>query len=237
MLTRTPRSGAEQESKVMTRAKSILAIVAVAAVLGGAGAGVLSSADGGNAREISLPGARTTLAQAVPEQPAPPPVTTAAGPRTSLAQAVSAAEQRTGGRAVKAGVQQKRGNHVYSVRTLSKDKSARVLIDPASGNVVRVDEPGFIARVASVFDRDDQWKEQALITALEASSMPLAGAIAAAEKETGGRAIRAASVDLYGAILFEVSLIKEATALRVHVDSATGKVVTIPIPPTRPDDD
>ena len=222
----------------MTRANLILATLAVAAVLGGAAAVVASSAGSGNAREITaVTAAKVTLAQAVSEQPAPPPGTSPAGPRTSLAQAVSVAEQRTGGRAMKAGLQRKRGTHLYAVRTLSKDKSAKVFLEPASGNVVRMDEPGFIARIAAVFDRDDQWKDQALLAALEASSMTLAGAIAAAEKETGGRAIWAASVDQYGAILFEVRLIKEAALVRVHVDSATGKVTTIPIPPTRPDDD
>jgi uncharacterized membrane protein YkoI len=232
------RGGAEKESKVMTRAKSILATLAVATVLGGAGAVVVSSRDSGNAHQIStVQDTKITLAQAVPEQLAPPPGTTAAGPRTSLAQAVSVAEQQTGGRAINAQISRKRGSHFYVVRTLSKDTSAKVFVDPASGSIVRVDEPGLIARAASVFDRDDQWKEQALLAALEASRMTLAGAITAAEKETGGRAIRAASVDQYGATSFGVSLIREATMLRVHVDSTTGKVVTIPIPPTRTDDD
>jgi uncharacterized membrane protein YkoI len=222
----------------MIRANFILATLAVVAVLGSAGAIAVSSVNSGNARELApVPAAKITLAQVVPEQPAPPPGTTAAGPRTSLGQAVSVAEQRTSGRAVKAGFQRKRGTHLYAVRTLSKDRTAKVLIDPASGNVVRVDEPGFIARVASVFDRDDQWKEQALLAALEASPMTLAGAISAAEKESGGRAIRAASMDRYGAILFEVSLVKEATVLKVHVDPASGKVITIPIPPRGTDDD
>jgi uncharacterized membrane protein YkoI len=134
-------------------------------------------------------------------------------------------------------MQRKRGNYLYAIKTLSKGKSAKVLVDPTSGGIVRVDEPGFIARVTSVFDRDDQWQEQATLAGLEASPMTLAEAIAAAEKETGGRAVRAGSVDHFGAILFDVRLVKEATMLQARVDSATGKVVTLPTQQARSDDD
>jgi uncharacterized membrane protein YkoI len=221
----------------MTRAKSILAALAAAASLVSASA-VIASGESKDAREMSaVLAAKIVVAQAVPEQPAAPPGSTVPGPRTSLAHAIGVAEKQTGGRATNAGMQRKRGNYLYAIKTLSKDKSAKVLVEPASGSVVRVDEPGFIARVTSVFDRDDEWQEQALLAGLEASPMTLAGAIAAAEKETGGRAVRAASADRYGTILFEVRLVKEATMLQVQVDSATGKVVTLPTHATRRDDD
>jgi uncharacterized membrane protein YkoI len=223
----------------MTRAQSILATLAAASALAGAGAvAVVSSGASGNARDMSMASeAKMLVAQAVPEQPAPPPGSTVPGPRTSLAQAIGAAEKQTGGRAEKAGMQRKRGTYLYAIKTLSKDRSSKVFVDPASGSVVRVEEPGLIGRVTSLFDRDDQWQEQALLTGLERSPMTLAGAITAAEKETGGRAVRAASVDQFGAVLFEVRLVKEATMLQARVDSNTGKVVTLPTPATRADDD
>jgi uncharacterized membrane protein YkoI len=230
MKTRPPPAGAEKESKVMIRARAILAALAGAAALGTAGAAVVSSGE----RGIALPDAKMVLAQAGAEQPAAPPSSTVPGPRTSLAQAVGVAEQRTGGRAMRAKMDRERGGYLYEIKTVSKDKSATVLVDPASGNVVRVDEPGLVGRVAAVFDRDDQRKEQTLLAGLEASPMTLAGAIAAAEKETGGRAVRAGSADQYGSILFAVQLIKDAAMLRVHVESATGKVIAIP---NRKDDD
>ena len=222
----------------MIRAKWIFASLAAALVFGSAGAAVVSSVNSGNGREMSaVLKAKFSLAQAVPEQPPAAPATALPAPRTSLAQAVGVAEKQTGGRAATARMQRQRGHYLYAIRTLSRDKSAKVFVDPASGNVVRVDEPGFIAFVESILDRDDRWKEQAMFAGLEASPMSLAGAIAAAEKETGGRAIRARSVDRYGNILFDVRLVKDAGLLRVQVDSATGKVVALPTYRGHHDDD
>src|SRR5213593_3705051 len=106
------------------------------------------------------------------------------GPQTSLAQAVRVAEQQTGGRARKAEMERKQGTYVYEIKTLSKDKSAKVLVDPASGNIVRIVTPGVISSLSHVFDRKDQLKEQAALARLEASPMGLVAAIEAAEKET-----------------------------------------------------
>jgi uncharacterized membrane protein YkoI len=151
-----------------------------------------------------------------------------AQPATSLAQAVRAAEQQTGGRARKAEMERERGAQVYEIKTVSKDGWAKVLIDPASGNVLRVQTPGFIAGVASVFDRDDQRKGEAAFTFLAASSVTLEGAIDLAEKAIGGRAVKAALKSRHGSMVFETSVIKDWTKHRVLVDPATGKVVTSP---------
>jgi uncharacterized membrane protein YkoI len=221
----------------MIRAKSILATLAAGLALSG-GAALVSSGESRNSREMSgVPETKILLAQAAPEQPAAPSGSAAPGPRTSLGQAVGIAEKQTGGRAVSAGMRQEKGSYVYSVKTLAKDKSAKVLVDPASGNVMRVDEPGFIARIASVFDRDDQWQEQVVLAALEASPMTLAGAVAAAEKDTGGRAVRARSTERYGSVLFEVRLLKDGAMLAAQVDAASGKVATLPMDARRNDDD
>src|ERR1043166_3823250 len=150
------------------------------------------------------------------------------GPQTSLAQAVRVAEQQTGGRARKAEMERNRGTYVYEIKTVSKEKSAKVFVDPASGSVVRTVTPGVISSLSHVFDRKDQLKEQAALARLEASPMSLVAAIESAEKETGGRAVEAALASLYGSTLFEVKVVKDLTTHRVVVDSATGKVVAAP---------
>ena len=171
----------------------------------------------------------TLVAPAAAQQPV--------NPQTSLAHAVRVAEQQTGGRARKAEMERESGIYVYEIRTVSKDRSAKVLVDPASGKVLRVDTPGFVSSIASVFDRDDQRKDQSALARLDASSMTLAGAIDAAEKETGGRAVKAAVKSQYGSTLFEVSVVKDWTMHRVVVDPATANVVTVPATGKRKDDD
>ena len=174
----------------------------------------------------ALADATTSIAQAPSQQPP-----------TSLVQAVRVAEKQTGGRARKAEMERERGVDVYEVKTVSKDGSAKVLVDPASGNILRVVTPGFVSSIANVFDRDDQRKDQAAFARLEGLPMTLASAIDAAQKETGGRAVKGALKSQYGSTLFEVSVVKDWTMQKVLVDPATAKVVTLPPQGKRKDDD
>jgi uncharacterized membrane protein YkoI len=171
---------------------------------------------------------RTWLAQAAAQQPVR---------QTSLAQAVRVAEKQTGGRARKAEMELERSVDVYEIKTVSKAGSSKVHIDPASGNVLRVNTPGIVATVAGVLDRDDQREDQAALARLEASSMSLADAIDAAQTATGGRAVKAALKSQYGATLFEVKLVKDLIPQKVMVDPATANVVTVPSQGKRKDDD
>ena len=173
--------------------------------------------------------ARTPHAQtAPPPQTAPEPqAQTALAPQgqTNLAQAVRAAEQRSGGRARKVEMESNKGIEVFEIKTVSKDKSTSVMIDLVSGNVVRVDGPGFLS---SVFDKDDQQEDRADLARLEASPLTLAAAIETAEKETGGRAIEAAMESKYGSTLFAVRVVKDWTMHEVWVDPSTSKVIAVP---------
>ena len=180
---------------------------------------------------VAVADSTTLVAHAAAQQPVRP----MGG--TSLAQAVRVAEKQTGGRARKAEMETERGIDVYEIKTVSKEGSTKVHVDPASGNVVRVNTPGIVAAVAGVFDRDDQREDQAALARLEASSMSLADAIDAAQKETGGRALKAAVKSRYGATLFEVKVVKDLTLQKVMLDPATGKVVTVPSQEKRKDDD
>ena len=195
---------------------------------GGLLAGVTVLAVASGVRDLfAVLEATTSVAYAAPPQQA----------QTSLAQAVRVAEQQTGGRARKVEMERERGSEVYEIETVSKDSSATVLIDSASGNVVRVETPGFLSSIANIFDRDDQRKDHAAFAQLEASSMTLAGAIDAAEKETGGRAVKAALKRQYGSTLFEVRVVKDWIMQKVLVDPATAKVVTVPPRGKHQDDD
>jgi uncharacterized membrane protein YkoI len=57
--------------------------------------------------------------------------------------------------------------------------------------------------------------------------MNLAAAITAAEREIGGRAIKASLKNQHGQPAFEVRMVKDLVKHKVLVDPASGKVVTI----------
>jgi uncharacterized membrane protein YkoI len=144
---------------------------------------------------------------------------------TSLAQAVRIAEQRTSGHARKVEIENERGIDVYEIKTVAKDKGACVYVEIATGRVVRVEGSGFLE---NVFDREDRWEEQAALARLEASSMNLAAAIEAAEKETGARAVEAWMYDQYGSMAFEVGVVKDWVKQQVLIDPATARVIPRP---------
>ena len=69
-------------------------------------------------------------------------------------------------------------------------------------------------------------------TAMLQSKVSLADAITIAEKETGGRAIRAGTDEEDGAVLIKVSVVQSNRIQRVFIDTQTGKIVK-----TRMDED
>lgn len=173
-----------------------------------------------------------TFAQTAPQQKG----TAVQQSPSSLIQAIRVAEQETGGRARKAEMENEDGVAAYEIKTVAKDKSAKVLVDQASGKVVRVDQPGFFDAIANLFDSDDRRKEQAALSQLNASQMTLAAAIAAAERETGGRAVKASLKSQYGQTLFEVRVVRDFIPHKVFVDPASGKVAAIPQRKDKDDD-
>jgi uncharacterized membrane protein YkoI len=122
------------------------------------------------------------------------------------------------------------GAYVYEIKTVSKDKITEVLVDPASGKVVRTDDKGLIARV---FDSEDEDE----LARLTASSTTLAAAIATAEQHTGGKAIEARVDDDDDTMLFKVEVAKDNTVHKVMVDGVTGKVVKVRSAKDEEDDD
>ncbi len=147
-------------------------------------------------------------------------IATVLGAKTSLVQAIDAAERHSGGRAMKIDVEEKNGAFLYEVKTASKDRITEIRVDPASGTVVGTDDEGPIARI---FDREDQDE----LARLAASPTTLAAAIVAAEKETGGTAIEAKADGDDGAMRYKVEVATDNAVRKVTIDGATGKVVKV----------
>jgi uncharacterized membrane protein YkoI len=140
--------------------------------------------------------------------------------RTSAAEAIATAEQRTGGRAMKIDIDGENGAYLYEVTTVSKDTITQVFVDPASGKVMRSEDQGLFARV---FDSEDQDELAKLVS----SSTTLAAAIATAEQQTGGKAIEARVDDEDDTVMFKVKVAKDKVVSKVMIDSATGKIVKV----------
>ena len=96
--------------------------------------------------------AESVLAQ-VESQPSVQPITT-------LEQAVRVAEEATGGTASEAKVKLEDGAYVYKIDTLSTDRSAEVYVDIASGQVLRVDDPGLFETIVNLFDPEGVQKNK-----------------------------------------------------------------------------
>lgn len=190
----------------MIRSKMLPAAMAAVFALGTGGAAFASSGDHEDGREIAA-----VLAA-----------------KTTVAEAIAAAEQHSGGRAMKIDIEKDNGAYLYEIKTVSKDKITEVLVDPASGKVVRTDDEGLIARI---FDSEDQDE----LAKLAASPTTLAAVIATAEQHTGGKAIEARVDDDDDTMLFKVEVAKDNALQKVMVDIATGKVVKVKT--TKDDDD
>lgn len=138
--------------------------------------------------------------------------------KISLAQAVAAAEQHTGGRAIKIEMERGRDGYVYEVKTAFQGKLTTVFVSPADGKVVRVDERGMIEKVLDREDRNE-------IASIVAAPTTLGAAIATAEQQAGGKAVEAAVEHENGTFGFEIEVAKDGDVKRVFIDAASGQVV------------
>lgn len=129
----------------------------------------------------------------------------------SLPQAITTAEQHANGRAVSAGAEEHDSRVLYEVKTVAGSRQVEFQIDPQTGNVVKTEDH---------HDDDDE----DVGTGQPATT--LAGAIAAAEQATGGKAIEAGLDDEDGKALYEVELAAaDGTIRKAYVDAASGKLV------------
>lgn len=182
----------------MFRTRLVPATMAAIIVLGAASAANASSGEKENAGEISA----------------------VLSAKTSISQAIKTAEQKTGGRAMKADLEHEHGNYAYEIKTVTKDKVTNIFVDPASGKITRTDDEGLIAKI---FDEEDQSE----FRKLAAASVTLGTAVTTAEKNTGGRAVEANFENEDGKTRFEVEVAKDKAMHKVVIDAASGKVIKV----------
>ena len=134
------------------------------------------------------------------------------GAHTSPADAIKAAEAKTGGRAVAFGLEDNDGTVAYHVRVAQADGLRRVSVDPATG----------IATAAPAGSGHSVQPE-----AMASSDIPLAAAVSAAEQQAGGRALEARGTIANGQRAYEVQVARADVVNRVTVSAADGRVLLV----------
>jgi uncharacterized membrane protein YkoI len=102
----------------MRRSKIIPAAMAAVIILGSAGVALSANAETETSRQQEI----SAVLKA----------------KTSLAQAIAAAEQETGGKAVETGLENQHGVMAYEVKIAKGDTLQMVLVDLESGKVIKV---------------------------------------------------------------------------------------------------
>ena len=134
--------------------------------------------------------------------------------KTSLADAITAAEKHTGGKALDISFEIQDGRHAYRVRTYQNDEIWAGMIDADSGQVIGkgATTPG------SKFDRRDK----AEVAELKKAPISLWTAIATAEKQLSGKAIGGGMEDIKGRLTYEAQVVTNGAIHRATVDPMSG---------------
>ena len=183
----------------MSHFKSSVSAFALVIALGSTGTAFAMENEDGNSQEVAA----------------------ALAAKISLTQAITSAEQQTGERAFRIGLEEHDGTYAYKIKVISTDDNVfEVSVDPASGKVLRTEAEGLISRV---FDGEDR----TVAAKLKDAQTTLGGAIAAAEQQAGGKAIEAGYESENGRMQFQVSIAKDHTVSDVKIDGATAKIIRI----------
>jgi uncharacterized membrane protein YkoI len=139
--------------------------------------------------------------------------------KTSLTQAIQAAEKAQGGqaRAVDADFEREDGKPQYEIKVMSGDKVMTYYIDAATGQATKSEEQGVLADLFGV-DKVDPVR-------LTGAQTTLSQAIGIAEQNTNGKAIEAKVDEESSGVRYEVTVLVGDDTRDVEVDGTSGQVV------------
>jgi len=139
--------------------------------------------------------------------------------KTSLTQAIQAAEKAQGGqaRAVDAEFEREDGKSQYEIKVMSGDHVMTYYIDAASGKSTKSEEQSRLADFLGINEVDP--------AKLTAAQTTLAQAIGVAEQNTNGKAIEAEVDEEDGGIRYELTVLVGDDTRDVEVDGSTGQVI------------
>jgi len=135
--------------------------------------------------------------------------------KVPLSEAIALAERASGGKVAKIEIDREEGAVAYEVKTLGSEGKVRLLLDAATGKVLRNER------------KDASGKERKTAMRLASAKTTLGQAVQAAEQKGAGKAIVANFEEEsgHGGAVFEVDVARGDAVQRVWVDAASGKVV------------
>jgi uncharacterized membrane protein YkoI len=146
--------------------------------------------------------------------------------KVSLADAISAAEKHTQGKAMDAAFADYNGAPAYEVKTFQNGAVWDGIIDADSGEMIGEGE----TTAESDLDRDDK----AELAAFKTTKQTLLQALKAAEEHAGGKAIDGGLEEVDGKVVYEVEVVKNGKVETVDVNPENGEIVASHSPSSGP---
>jgi uncharacterized membrane protein YkoI len=137
--------------------------------------------------------------------------------KVSLADAITAAEKHTQGKAIDAAFADYNGTPAYQVKTFQHGAVWDGMIDATSGEVIGQGE----TTPENKLDREDK----AELAAFQTAKQSLIQALKAAEQHTGGKAIDAGLEETEGKVVYEIEVVKNGELQSVEVNPESGQVI------------
>lgn len=151
------------------------------------------------------------------EQPTKGQIEAFQNAKLSIGGAIAAAGKQSGGKVIEATFATRQGKPIYKVRTYQNNSIWEGAIDAESGQALGAGK----TTQEGQLDKEDK----AELAGLPKFTISLNDATAAAEKESGGKAIGAGVEEVKGQIVVEVFTVKQGAVRKITVDPRTGKVM------------
>jgi uncharacterized membrane protein YkoI len=142
--------------------------------------------------------------------------------KLSLAEAITAAEKHTQGKAMDAAFADYNGAPAYEVKTFQNGAVWDGIIDAMSGEMIGEGE----TTAESDLDREDK----AELAAFKTAKQTLLQALKVAEEHAGGKAIDGGLDEVDGKVVYEVEIVKNGKVEAVDVNPETGQIAASPSP-------
>jgi uncharacterized membrane protein YkoI len=137
--------------------------------------------------------------------------------RVSITDAIASALKQSGGTVMGAGFTAEKGKSVYKVKTYQNNSVWEGLVDAQSGEMIGAGK--------TVPESELDGEDKAELAGISSVTLTLAQAVATAEKQSGGKAIKAELEEVKGKILYEIRIAKSGSLQEMLIDPRSGDIL------------